>query len=263
MKLLITIILMLVCNIHMFSQNFKGIATYKYQIPNETLLIKTATLEFNQNETLFSYNRLKGTDEQVGTKMVNNSEKINITISTQDEQGFSTYRDYSSKEIINRSSKIGNLFNAFIYDDKWIEIEWKIIDEYKMIGKYNSQKAIGDYRGRTYTVWFTEEIPLPYGPWKLFGLPGLIIEAKDAENMFMAKLTSIKYPCDCNFMIEKPSAPEKKTVQEYVEFRENINKMIFEKMRSRLPREKANSMTYNEKNGEKRKYWDEKVFEWE
>ena len=59
-------------------------------------------------------------------------------------------------------------------------IEWQLTAESKMIDTLSCQKAIGKFRGRTYTAWYAKEIPVAVGPWKLHGLPGLIVEAEDS-----------------------------------------------------------------------------------
>lgn len=59
-------------------------------------------------------------------------------------------------------------------------IEWQLTAESKMIDTLSCQKAIGKFRGRTYTAWYAKAIPVAVGPWKLHGLPGLILEAEDS-----------------------------------------------------------------------------------
>ena len=70
------------------------------------------------------------------------------------------------------------------YEDVLPEIAWSMGDEVKNILGYNCQKAMGSLYGREWIVWFTMDIPVSDGPWLLCGLPGLILEAYDSENIF-------------------------------------------------------------------------------
>lgn len=69
----------------------------------------------------------------------------------------------------------------FLLPDTFPELDWTISEESKEIGGYACQKAEVSFKGRDYTAWFTTELPFSAGPWKLRGLPGLILEASDAK----------------------------------------------------------------------------------
>lgn len=71
---------------------------------------------------------------------------------------------------------------TYMVDLPYPGVDWAIADEVREINGYQAQKATGTFGGREYTAWFTAELPFPYGPWKLQGLPGLILEAADSKN---------------------------------------------------------------------------------
>ena len=48
------------------------------------------------------------------------------------------------------------------------------------------------FKGRTWTAWFTTDIPLDNGPWKLCGLPGLILRAYDAKQQYIFDCVGMK-----------------------------------------------------------------------
>ncbi|MDT8346968.1 MAG: GLPGLI family protein [Flavobacteriaceae bacterium] len=85
-----------------------------------------------------------------------------------------------------------SLKNHYAIQENLPKIQWKIEEETKSIGNYTCRKATTSFRGRNYTVWFTPEIPLPYGPWKLNGLPGLILEAYDDTGTYSWMVKSIQ-----------------------------------------------------------------------
>ena len=88
------------------------------------------------------------------------------------------YVDLAKGEAVS-TGRIGSL--DFKYQEKVPAIEWSIEDSLKTIGEYTAQKATCRFRGRDYVAWFTSEIPLPYGPWKFHGLPGLILSVSDTR----------------------------------------------------------------------------------
>lgn len=73
------------------------------------------------------------------------------------------------------------------YDEPLSEMEWQIGDSVKNVLGYECLKAETDYHGRHWTAWFATDIPVPFGPWKLHGLPGLILMAEaDNGNSYVA-----------------------------------------------------------------------------
>jgi GLPGLI family protein len=101
------------------------------------------------------------------------------------------YRSLKTNESIDSESI--KLISQFAVKDTLRQPEWTVFfDSVKIIGDYSCYLAKGKVRGRNYTVWFTPKIPVKCGPWKLWGLPGLIIEAESDDGLYKWALTSLK-----------------------------------------------------------------------
>ena len=101
------------------------------------------------------------------------------------------------------------LTDPYLYEETYERPAWQVKTEKKDIMGYACQKATADFRGRTWIAWFAPEVPVMEGPWKLHGLPGLILEAYDAEDDYHYTCIEIK-----RLQGEKPiRVPQKKYVK--------------------------------------------------
>lgn len=116
-----------------------------------------------------------------------------------------------------------------------LKISWIISKETKKIGNFTCLKATGLFRGRKYTAWYTPEIAVPYGPWKLNGLPGLILEAYDYNKNVYWYFKSLEYPSKTkesisNIRAVKGSKVNFLSISEFTKFCQEEIQKSYEKM---------------------------------
>lgn len=80
----------------------------------------------------------------------------------------------------------------YIYEEDKNLFQWQIESDTREILSYTCQKAVTNFRGRRYEVWFAPELPLNDGPWKFSGLPGLILAAEDSDKNFVFQAVGIE-----------------------------------------------------------------------
>lgn len=66
----------------------------------------------------------------------------------------------------------------FRWEEPIPHIDWITTDSTMNIVGYECFMATADFHGRKWTAWFAPEIPVSDGPWKLCGLPGIILKAE-------------------------------------------------------------------------------------
>ncbi|SFG78871.1 GLPGLI family protein [Pedobacter insulae] len=96
------------------------------------------------------------------------------------------------------------IFNNYLVEEEAPKINWKITKDTANFSGVKCQKAIANFKGRTWTAWFAPDMPFQSGPWKLNGLPGLIIEAVDQTGTVKFQFAGID-----DVKTEETKTPEK------------------------------------------------------
>lgn len=100
------------------------------------------------------------------------------------------YKKRQDKEIIMTDRNEG--LQRYKCTEKNVSQQWNITSDTLTVLGYLCQKATTSFRGRNYEVWFAPEIPVNDGPWKLYGLPGLILKVTDSDHLFSFEIVGLE-----------------------------------------------------------------------
>jgi len=80
----------------------------------------------------------------------------------------------------------------YIYAENKADRKWALEDGTLKVCGYDCNKAVASFGGREWTVWYAPEITISDGPWKLYGLPGLILKASEATGTHSFEAIAIR-----------------------------------------------------------------------
>lgn len=175
-------------------------------------------LFFNDSTSLFIYNNMyiegvTGFFKKVGDR----SGRVDGVhfFRDFDEIGNRFYLEFSTNKLTCREL-IRDEYEVIVEDSN-IDFNWEITNETKQIGKYTCHKATTkNFRGRNYEAWFTYDIPVPTGPWKFHGLPGLILEVHDDKDLVNITFNSIIDDTSEKVNYQMPVSNEIISLEEYL-----------------------------------------------
>jgi GLPGLI family protein len=165
---------------------------------------KEAKLRFNSSQSIFiiKTDQLNKKKVEVTTDEEKSEVNLHFNLDINTPMSLGMLTDIKNNYIIDHEFLPVD-FAAIKFDTLFVKdtariISWELLNETKSINSFNCQKAQGNFRGRTYTVWFTNDIPVSLGPWKLNGLPGLILEATDSLKQFQYFAEKIELQMEVN-----------------------------------------------------------------
>ncbi len=99
-----------------------------------------------------------------------------------DPYGLSVYKNSPQLGFLSYREAVSTVL--YYYTESMPQYQWEVLEGDSVICDYSCQKARTTFRGRTWIVWYSMDLPYADGPWKLCGLPGLILKAEDSEGDF-------------------------------------------------------------------------------
>ncbi len=203
-KILTTLVMCLVAMTAMAQEKADILVSYAYTKPTPRGKIDTEKMSLLANTTKAKYfndlslwvDSLKSTPEG-NAQYREIIKKACMTVEPDGSVSFDLRKGPSKKVhtyvFTNLADGEVTLFDKFgedngFYTEPFNEMDWTIAeDSTTTVLGYDCILAESDYHGRHWKAWFAPEIPIPFGPWKLRGLPGLILKATaDGDFSFTA-----------------------------------------------------------------------------
>jgi len=230
---------------------YDELVSYVPQIVNNDKGFLLVTKSFSFYRTIFDN---KASLKEIGVN--------SIVINTPDDE-------YFSEILINRKKDflVENLFESraikkyFAVKESIPKMDWKLVEGSKKIGKFVCKKAELNFRGRFYTAFYAEEIPIALGPWKFHGLPGLILQVEDSKGIFKWNAVTVSYPVVESINLEPVLSRVKKFDNiSYKDFDAAVIESLKDKFRAIKSRAANRQVSFSTKFDTKE--WKEPTNEW-
>jgi GLPGLI family protein len=242
------------------NKEISGYVQYLIKYPSAAANPKPVKTHFYfDNTKSISIDNLKGSEKESPSE---GNAELTISLPYGDDQGRQIFRNLENKTLTTRRPK-NFISDEFIVNENWVEISWDIKNDTKKVGSYLATKAVGSFRGATYIVWFSYDIPVPFGPWKLHGLPGLILEGEDSKKIMRFAISKITIPLqNTSRNLQVPTAKEVKTHKEEVYMLDNFDDLRRKVINAKMP-QGHKMIAHPDHKHAGRKYKPEKIYEWE
>lgn len=109
----------------------------------------------------------------------------------------------------------------YVYEEE-IPTEWRLHEGKTTITGYKCYRATLSYGGRVWTVWYAPDLPVSAGPWKLCGLPGLVLKAEDSSGTHRFEAYAL-FNMPSTPLVHDSDASDKKTTRDrFIQHRNKI-----------------------------------------
>ena len=165
--------------------------TYKFLIRDDSTLKKSIREDLIILEMGKKYSKCFSLYRSLNESILNDqfteqqkkgAEKMSIDLSNFTKTGTTVnYYRNSSSNVITYTDQL--FMDSYLVDDT-VNMQWELQKDTITLVGYFCNKAHTTFRGRNYSAWYTTQIPMPFGPYKFGGLPGVILFIKEDKGNF-------------------------------------------------------------------------------
>jgi len=150
----------------------------------------------------------------------------------------------------------------YLVSDEFPTLVWNTnYTDVDTLGKHICHKATATYRGTTLVAYYTNDIPIPAGPYKFGGLPGLIVMLyNEGANPHYWLLKEIEYPYTGDVPVNEKyiNGLPKLSLESYIKKDDLENEEQMRIMMSKMPMMDGVNVEHKKIRGSV-----EQVYEWE
>lgn len=187
----------LVCFIFLVSINVAGqdnggimSATVDYVLKTKYSIDWTRYFELkaNSEKSLFTEKKLNISGSLLGSETNDSGKTTLMTIYEPSKPNAEFYFNNLSDATV---FYMFNSFDELLYVNDTVSLNWEVTEETRLLNDIVCTKATTHFRGRDYEAWFAKSIPLSAGPFKFYGLTGLILLVQSVDGQVTFEATRL------------------------------------------------------------------------